>query len=159
MYSVFILSSISFIALAASGGQMPLSALDGTGQMFLGGAGSPGAGFRQSLFLNRPTLLPLATGAGMGLVNHPRASPSHGGRGASPDSCSISPCSSPASFCSLGEASPPPLGRAMAEWHPHQPAALEGSRRGSRNTKNKTRLFNQSHLSLPSIALLCSLSH
>ncbi|XP_065142566.1 POU domain, class 2, transcription factor 2 isoform X2 [Paramisgurnus dabryanus] len=102
-------------ALAASGGQMPLSALDGSGQMFLGGAGGPGAGLRQSLFLNRPTLLPLATGAGMGLVNHPRASPSHGGRGASPDSCSISPCSSPASFCSLGDASPPPLGGAMAE--------------------------------------------
>nr|XP_055076369.1 LOW QUALITY PROTEIN: POU domain, class 2, transcription factor 2 [Misgurnus anguillicaudatus] len=102
-------------ALAASGGQMPLSALDGSGQMFLGEPEVQGAGLRQSLFLNRPTLLPLATGAGMGLVNHPRASPPHGGRGASPDSCSISPCSSPASFCSLGDASPPPLGGAMAE--------------------------------------------
>ncbi|XP_056335915.1 POU domain, class 2, transcription factor 2 isoform X3 [Danio aesculapii] len=96
-------------ALAASGGQMSISALDGSGQMFLGGAGGPGAGLRQSLFLNRPTLLPLARGAGMGLMG-PRASPPPG-----PDSCSISPCSSPASFCSLGEASPPHLGGAMAE--------------------------------------------
>ncbi|KAG1946716.1 POU domain, class 2, transcription factor [Pimephales promelas] len=102
-------------ALAASGGQIPISALEGGGQMFLGGAGCPGAGLRQSLFLNRPTLLPLARSAGMGLVGHPRASPPSGVRGASPDSCSISPCSSPASFCSLGDASPPPLGGAMAE--------------------------------------------
>ncbi|XP_059365035.1 POU domain, class 2, transcription factor 2-like isoform X4 [Carassius carassius] len=100
-------------ALAASGGQMSISALDGSGQMFLGGAGGPG--LRQSLFLNRPTLLPLARSAGMGLVGTPRASPLPGASGTSPDSCSVSPCSSPASFCSLGEASPPPLGRAMAE--------------------------------------------
>uniref|UniRef100_A0A8C2E7U7 POU domain protein n=1 Tax=Cyprinus carpio TaxID=7962 RepID=A0A8C2E7U7_CYPCA len=102
-------------ALAASGGQMSISALEGSGQMFLGGAGGPGAGFRQSLFLNRPTLLPLARSAGMGLVGTPRASPLPGASGTSPDSCSVSPCSSPASFCSLGDASPPPLGGAMAE--------------------------------------------
>ncbi|XDV33980.1 hypothetical protein PO909_004205 [Leuciscus waleckii] len=102
-------------ALAASGGQIPISALEGSGQMFLGGAGCPGAGLRQSLFLNRPTLLPLARSAGMGVVGHPRASPPPGVRGPSPDSCSVSPCSSPASFCSLGDASPPPLGGAMAE--------------------------------------------
>ncbi|KAI2653165.1 POU domain, class 2, transcription factor 2 [Labeo rohita] len=102
-------------ALAASGGQMPISALEGSGQMFLGGAGGPGAGLRPSLFLNRPTLLPLARSAGMGLVGTPRASPPPGASGTSPDSCSVSPCSSPASFCSLGDASPPPLGGAMAE--------------------------------------------
>ncbi|KTF91173.1 hypothetical protein cypCar_00023056 [Cyprinus carpio] len=102
-------------ALAASGGQMSISALEGSGQMFLGGAGGPGAGFRQSLFLNRPTLLPLARSAGMGLVGTPRASPLPGASGTSPDSCSVSPCSSPASFCSLGDASPPRLGGAMAE--------------------------------------------
>ncbi|XP_026104984.1 POU domain, class 2, transcription factor 2-like isoform X1 [Carassius auratus] len=102
-------------ALAASGGQMSISALEGSGQMFLGGAGGPGAGLRQSLFLNRPTLLPLARSASMGLVGTPRASPLPGASGTSPDSCSVSPCSSPASFCSLGEASPPPLGGAMAE--------------------------------------------
>ncbi|XP_059411709.1 POU domain, class 2, transcription factor 2 isoform X6 [Carassius carassius] len=102
-------------ALAASGGQMPISALEGSGQMFLGGAGGPGAGLRPSLFLNHPTLLPLARSAGMGLLGTPRASPPPGASGTSPDSCSISPCSSPASFCSLGDASPPPLGGAMAE--------------------------------------------
>ncbi|XP_043092165.1 POU domain, class 2, transcription factor 2 isoform X4 [Puntigrus tetrazona] len=102
-------------ALAASGGQMPISALEGSGQMFLGGAGGPGAGLRPSLFLNRPTLLPLARSAGMGLVGTPRASPPPGASGTSPDSCSVSPCSSPASFCSLGDASPPHLGGAMAE--------------------------------------------
>ncbi|XP_016092324.1 POU domain, class 2, transcription factor 2-like [Sinocyclocheilus grahami] len=102
-------------ALAASGGQMPISALEGGGQLFLGGAGGPGAGLRPSLFLNHPTLLPLARSAGMGLVGTPRASPLPGASGTSPDSCSVSPCSSPASFCSLGEASPPSLGGAMAE--------------------------------------------
>ncbi|XP_051992465.1 POU domain, class 2, transcription factor 2 [Xyrauchen texanus] len=102
-------------ALAASGGQIPISALESSGQMFLGGAGGPGTGLRPSLFLNLPTLLPLATGAGMGLVSTSRASPNPGASGVSPDSCSISPCSSPASFCSLGEASPPHLGGAMAE--------------------------------------------
>ncbi|XP_016313098.1 POU domain, class 2, transcription factor 2-like [Sinocyclocheilus anshuiensis] len=102
-------------ALAASGGQMPISALEGGGQLFLGGAGGPGAGLRPSLFLNHPTLLPLARSAGMGLVGTPRASPLPGASGTSPDSCSVSPCSSPASFCSLGEASPPTLGGAMAE--------------------------------------------
>ncbi len=141
---------------------MPISALEGSGQMFLGGAGGPGAGLRQSLFLNRPTLLPLARSAGMGLVCAPRASPPPGASGTSPDSCSISPCSSPASFCSLGNASPPHLGGAMAEWRPHQPATVEGSQRGRRKKTDKTRLFNQSHLSLPpflSCALSLSLSH
>ncbi|XP_072531625.1 POU domain, class 2, transcription factor 2 isoform X3 [Salminus brasiliensis] len=102
-------------ALAASGGQMPITALEGSGQMFLGGAGCPGAGLRHSLFLNRPTLLPMATGASMGLVSVARASPPPSMSRMSPDSCSASPCSSPASFCSFSEASPPPLGGAMAE--------------------------------------------
>ncbi|KAI4898303.1 hypothetical protein NFI96_033508 [Prochilodus magdalenae] len=102
-------------ALAASGGQMSITALEGSGQMFLGGAGGPGAGLRHSLFLNRPTLLPMAAGASMGLVSAPRLSPPPSASRMSPDSCSASPCSSPASFCSFSEASPPPLGGAMAE--------------------------------------------
>ncbi|XP_076157103.1 POU domain, class 2, transcription factor 2 [Alosa pseudoharengus] len=102
-------------ALAASGGQMSLSALEG-GQMLLGGAGGHGGGLRTSLFLNRPTLLQMPTGAGMGLVSASRASPPPSGSGVSPASCSASPCSSPASFCSFSEASSPaPLGGAMAE--------------------------------------------
>ncbi|KAJ8000067.1 hypothetical protein DPEC_G00201000 [Dallia pectoralis] len=91
-------------ALAASGGQLPISSLEASGQMILGGAG-----VRPSLFLNRPTLLPMASHqAGMGLVGCPRGpSPPPGTSGMNVDSCSASPCSSPASFCSFGDASPP----------------------------------------------------
>ncbi|XP_055732240.1 POU domain, class 2, transcription factor 2-like isoform X2 [Salvelinus fontinalis] len=99
-------------ALAASGGQLPISSLEAGGQMILGGAG-----VRPSLFLNRHTLLPMASHqAGVGLVGGLRgASPPPGASGMDVDSCSASPCSSPASFGSFSEASPPPLGGAMAE--------------------------------------------
>ncbi|XP_008287596.1 POU domain, class 2, transcription factor 2, partial [Stegastes partitus] len=120
-------------ALAASSGQLPISSLDGAaGHMLLGGPGGP-ASLRPSLFLNRPTLLPMVTGSmatgstpAMGLVSSvcgPRPSfsqspPAGTSSLMSPTSCpeeSASPCSSPASFCSFSEASPPPLGGAMAE--------------------------------------------
>ncbi|XP_071356747.1 POU domain, class 2, transcription factor 2 isoform X2 [Trachinotus anak] len=126
-------------ALAASSGQLPISSLEGgAGHMLLGGPGGHAVppSLRPSLFLNRPTLLPMVTGSmvtastpAMGLV-----SSSSGGCGLrpsfsqtqppgasdlmSPTSCpeeSVSPCSSPTSFCSFSEASPPPLGGAMAE--------------------------------------------
>ncbi|XP_045082299.1 POU domain, class 2, transcription factor 2-like isoform X2 [Coregonus clupeaformis] len=99
-------------ALAASGGQLPISSLEAGGQMILSGAG-----VRPSLFFNRHTLLPMASPqAGVGLVGSPRgASPPPGASGMDVDSCSASPCSSPGSFCSFSEASPPPLGGAMAE--------------------------------------------
>ncbi|XP_071223676.1 POU domain, class 2, transcription factor 2-like isoform X2 [Salvelinus alpinus] len=99
-------------ALAASGGQLPISSLEAGGQMILGGAG-----VRPSPFLNRHTLLPMASHqAGVGLVGGPRgASPPPGASGMDVDSCSASPCSSTASFGSFSEASPPPLGGAMAE--------------------------------------------
>ncbi|XP_071772480.2 uncharacterized protein pou2f2a [Centroberyx gerrardi] len=115
-------------ALAASGGQLPISSLEvGAGHMLLGGAPPS---LRPSLFLNRPTLLPMATGSmaaasapPMGLVGAPRPAlsrspPPGAGDLMSPTSCpedSASPCSSPASFCSFSEASPPPLGGTMAE--------------------------------------------
>ncbi|XP_046875913.1 POU domain, class 2, transcription factor 2 [Hypomesus transpacificus] len=106
-------------ALAASGGQLSISSLDTSGQMILGAApGGPGGGsLRPSLFLNRPTLMPMAAGAaGMGLVSGLRESPPPGASGMSlGESLSPSPCSSPASFCSFSEASPPPLDGAMAE--------------------------------------------
>ncbi|XP_028453528.1 POU domain, class 2, transcription factor 2 [Perca flavescens] len=127
-------------ALAASSGQLPISSLEGgAAHLLLGGPGGPAVppSLRPSLFLNRSTLLPMVTGSmatastpAMGLV-----SGSRGGSGGprlsfsqspppgvsnlmSPTSCpeeSASPCSSPASFCSFSEASPPPLGGAMAE--------------------------------------------
>nr|XP_020474168.1 POU domain, class 2, transcription factor 2-like [Monopterus albus] len=126
-------------ALAASSGQLPMSSLDGgTGHMLLGGPGGPAVppSLRSSLFLNRPTLLPMVTGSmvttstpTMGLVSSSGSgcssrpsfsqSPPPGASDLmSPTSCpeeSASPCSSPASFCSFSEASPPPLGGAMAE--------------------------------------------
>ncbi|XP_022599788.1 POU domain, class 2, transcription factor 2-like [Seriola dumerili] len=122
-------------ALAASTGQLPISSLEGgAGHMLLGGPGGPPS-LRPSLFLNRPTLLPMVTGSmatastpAMGLVSSsggggcgPRPSFSQSqppGDLMSPTSCpeeSASPCSSPTSFCSFSEASPPPLGGAMAE--------------------------------------------
>uniref|UniRef100_A0A8D3DQ66 POU domain protein n=1 Tax=Scophthalmus maximus TaxID=52904 RepID=A0A8D3DQ66_SCOMX len=123
-------------ALAASGGQLPITSLDGSAvhNMLLGGSGVPPS-LRSSLFLNRPTLLPMVTSSmvtastpSLGLVSSsaggvPRPSFSQSpqpGAGdlMSPTSCpeeSASPCSSPASFCSFSEASPPPLGGAMAE--------------------------------------------
>ncbi|KAM9383952.1 uncharacterized protein pou2f2a [Pholidichthys leucotaenia] len=127
-------------ALAASGGQLPISSLEGgAGHMLLGGHGGPPVppSLRPSLFLNRPTLLPMVTGSmattstpAMVMVSSsgavgcaPRLSYSHSPSAGtsnlmSPTSCpeeSASPCSSPASFCSFSEASPPPLGGTMAE--------------------------------------------
>uniref|UniRef100_UPI0037E80710 POU domain, class 2, transcription factor 2 n=1 Tax=Semicossyphus pulcher TaxID=241346 RepID=UPI0037E80710 len=127
-------------ALAASGGQLPISGLEaGAGHMLLGGHGGPAVppSLCQSLFLNRPTLLPMVTGSMATASTHTIGMVSGSGIGAcgprlsfsqtpppgasdlmSPTSCpeeSASPCSSPASFCSFSEASPPPLGGAMAE--------------------------------------------
>ncbi|XP_058260292.1 POU domain, class 2, transcription factor 2 isoform X2 [Hemibagrus wyckioides] len=102
-------------ALAVRGGQMSISALESGGQMFLGGATAPGVGLCSSLFLNRPTLLSMATGTSTGLANAARACSPSSASHMSPDSCSASLCSSPASYCSFSEASPPPLGGAMAE--------------------------------------------
>lgn len=125
-------------ALAASSGQLPISSLEGAaGHMLLGGpGGAVPPSLRPSLFLNRPTLLPMVTGS-MATASTPAIGLVSGGGGCgprppfsqspppgtsdlmSPTSCpeeSASPCSSPASFCSFSEASPPPLGGAMAEW-------------------------------------------
>ncbi|XP_019729764.1 POU domain, class 2, transcription factor 2-like isoform X2 [Hippocampus comes] len=122
-------------ALAASGGQLSIMEA-GAGHMILsGGPGGLPASMRPSLFLNRPTLLPMATGSismatasppTMGLVSGPaggaprlafaQSPPASAAHLLGPPSCpDDSPCSSPASFCSFSEASPPPLGGAMAE--------------------------------------------
>uniref|UniRef100_A0A3B5M3G0 POU domain protein n=1 Tax=Xiphophorus couchianus TaxID=32473 RepID=A0A3B5M3G0_9TELE len=124
---------LATMQLAASGGQLPISSLEGApGHMFLSGHGghSVPASLRPSLFLNRPGLLPMVTcstptsSMPMGLVScgprpsYCQSSPSGTSNLMSPTSCpeeSVSPCSSPASFCSFSEASPPPLGGAMAE--------------------------------------------
>ncbi|KAI9540602.1 hypothetical protein NQZ68_039239 [Dissostichus eleginoides] len=127
------------LSLVSSSGQLPITSLDGgAAHMLMGGPGGTGVppSLRSSLFLNHPALLPMVTGsmATASTTAMSLASSSSGGGGPrlpfpqspppgtsslmSPTTCheeSASPCSSPASFCSFSEASPPPLGGAMAE--------------------------------------------
>ncbi|XP_065117195.1 POU domain, class 2, transcription factor 2 isoform X3 [Paramisgurnus dabryanus] len=89
-------------ALAASGGQLPISSLEGSSKVLMGGSGAQGAGLPSSLFLNHTSLLPMATGTGMGLGGSAMAQaaktsfPFTGGM-------SLSPCSSPTSSCSSSD--------------------------------------------------------
>lgn len=142
---------------------MPISALESSGQMFLGGATAPGVGLCSSLFLNRPTLLPMPTGTSTApvLISAAHAcSPSSASR-MSPDSCSASLCSSPASYCSFSEASPPPLGGTMAEWHLQQDTftCWRGGVKCSWDKHKKTLPFQVKPSLTPSISLLHSLSN
>ncbi|XP_051812852.1 POU domain, class 2, transcription factor 2 isoform X3 [Acanthochromis polyacanthus] len=109
-------------ALAASGGQLPLSTLEGASKVMLGASGGQGGGLPSSLFLNHPALLHMGQNPGAGLVSaavakvsHPSPFPSVSS--ISPTPCSPSPCSSPASSCSSSEMahSPPSLGGAKIE--------------------------------------------
>ncbi|XP_035287393.1 POU domain, class 2, transcription factor 2-like isoform X2 [Anguilla anguilla] len=112
-------------ALAASGGQLPISSLEGGGAVMLGGTGgSAGGGLPSSLFLNHSSILPLTPGSGMGLVGASMAKaapapslPPIGSVSVSPGSCSPASCLSPASSCSFSEAghSPLDLGGPQAE--------------------------------------------
>ncbi|XP_032413444.1 POU domain, class 2, transcription factor 2 isoform X5 [Xiphophorus hellerii] len=95
-------------ALAASGGQLPLSTLEGGSKVMLGSSGGQGGGLPSSLFLNHPTLLHMGQNPGVGLVSAAIAKvsqPSHfpSASSISPTPCSPSPCSSPASSCSSSE--------------------------------------------------------
>lgn len=143
-------------ALAVRGGQMPISALESSGQMFLGGATAQGVGLCSSLFLNRPTLIPMVTGTSTGLVSMARAcSPSSASR-MSPDSCSASLCSSPASYCSFSEPSSPPVGGAIAEWHLLGPVTHW---RGGFRCSGDNLSFQEKPSFTPYISLPHSLSH
>ncbi|KAJ8287750.1 hypothetical protein COCON_G00004090, partial [Conger conger] len=109
-------------ALAVSGGQLPISSLEGGSKVLLGSAGGSGGSLPSSLFLNHSALLPLAQGPGVGLVGSAvakatKATPFPAASSMSPASCSPSSCSSPASSCSSIEAlhSPPTLGGAKTE--------------------------------------------
>ncbi|XP_061145658.1 POU class 2 homeobox 2a isoform X2 [Syngnathus typhle] len=92
-------------ALAARGGQLPLSSLEGGGKMMLGASGGQGGGLAASLFLNHPALLHMGQSLGAGLLNAAsRPSPFvPSASSISPTLCSPSPCSSPASSCSSSE--------------------------------------------------------
>ncbi|XP_056142610.1 POU domain, class 2, transcription factor 2 [Lampris incognitus] len=106
-------------ALAASGGQLPLSSLEGGSKVLLGGSGGQGGRLPSSLFLNHPALLHMGQNPGAGLVSAAvaKASPFPSASSISPTPCSPSPCSSPASSCSSSEMahSPPSLGGAKIE--------------------------------------------
>ncbi|XP_074539275.1 POU domain, class 2, transcription factor 2 isoform X2 [Halichoeres trimaculatus] len=109
-------------ALAASGGQLPLSSLEGGSKVLLGASGGQTGGLPSSLFLNHPALLHLGQNPGAGLLSAAVAkasqpSPFPSASSISPTPCSPSPCSSPASSCSSSEMahSPPSLGGAKIE--------------------------------------------
>ncbi|XP_061633042.1 POU class 2 homeobox 2a isoform X2 [Phyllopteryx taeniolatus] len=96
-------------ALAASGGQLPLSSLEGGGKLMLGASGGQGGGLASSLFLNHPALLHMGQSPGAGLLSAVAAKASRpspfapSASSISPTLCSPSPCSSPASSCSSSE--------------------------------------------------------
>ncbi|XP_064863800.1 POU domain, class 2, transcription factor 2-like isoform X5 [Oncorhynchus nerka] len=109
-------------ALAASGGQLPLSSLEGGSKVLLGGAGGQGGGLQSSFFLNHPAFLHMGHNPGAGLVSAAVAkasqpSPFPSTSSISPTPCSPSPCSSPASSCDFDELahSPSSLGGAKIE--------------------------------------------
>lgn len=109
-------------ALAASGGQLPLSSLEGGSKVMLGASGGQGGGLPSSLFLNHPALLHMGQNPGAGLISAAvakasQSSPFPLASSISPTPCSPSPCSSPASSCSSSEMahSPSSLGGAKIE--------------------------------------------
>ncbi|XP_028327176.1 POU domain, class 2, transcription factor 2 isoform X2 [Gouania willdenowi] len=109
-------------ALAASGGQLPLSTLEGASKVMLGASGGQAGGLPSSLFLNHPALLHMGQNPGAGLVSAAvakvtQASHFPSASSISPTPCSPSPCSSPASSCSSIEMvhSPSSLGGAKIE--------------------------------------------
>lgn len=121
---MFVSNTVSFTALAASGGQLPISSLEGSSKVLIGSSGGQGAGFPSSLFLNHSSLLPMATGTGMGLGSSALAKTSFPVTGG----MSPSPCSSPISSCSSGELlhSPHSIGGAKIEWRCPRPITWGG---------------------------------
>uniref|UniRef100_A0A671WFP0 POU domain protein n=1 Tax=Sparus aurata TaxID=8175 RepID=A0A671WFP0_SPAAU len=114
--------SQALLALAASGGQLPLSSLEGASKVMLGASAGQGGGLPSSLFLNHPALLHMGQNPGAGLISAAVAkasqqSPFPSASSISPTPCSPSPCSSPVSSCSSSEMahSPPSLGGAKIE--------------------------------------------
>ncbi|XP_040021664.2 POU domain, class 2, transcription factor 2 isoform X2 [Gasterosteus aculeatus] len=112
----------ALLALAASGGQLPLSSLEGASKMILGTSGGQGGCLASSLFLNHPAFLHMGQNPGAGLISAALAKASQASHfpsasSISPTPCSPSPCSSPASSCSSSEMahSPPSLGGAKIE--------------------------------------------
>lgn len=145
------LTSLSFLcpsALAASGGQLPLSSLEGASKVMLGASGGQAGSLASSLFLNHPALLHMGQNPGAGLVSAAVAkasqpSPFPSASSISPTPCSPSPCSSPASSCSSSEMahSPPSLGGAKIEW-PRQGPIREEEEGGNENLAFHTKAIS-----------------
>ncbi|XP_060726668.1 POU class 2 homeobox 2a isoform X5 [Tachysurus vachellii] len=87
-------------ALAASGGQTTISSLEGGSKVLIGGSGGQRSGLPSSLFLNHPSLLPMAAGTALGFGS---SIISKSGRPLFPGGLSPSPCSSPDSSCSSSD--------------------------------------------------------
>lgn len=97
---IWLICLLLLSALAASGGQTTISSLEGGSKVLIGGSGGQRSGLPSSLFLNHPSLLPLAAGTALGLGN---SIVSKSGRPLFPDGMSPSPCSSPDSSCSSSD--------------------------------------------------------
>lgn len=150
------LSSFPPLALAASGGQLPLSSLEGGSKVMLGASGGQGGGLPSSLFLNH-SFLHMGQNPGAGLISAAVAkasqpSPFPSASSISPTPCSPSPCSSPASSCSSSEMahSPPSLGGAKIEW-PRQGPIREEEEGGNENLAFHTKAISFSLLRSSSV--------
>lgn len=153
----------SSTALAVSGGQLPISSLEGGSKVLLGGAGGTGGGLPSSLFLNHSALLPMGPGASVGLVSAAVAKATKhtsfpATSSMSPTSCSPSSCSSSASSCSSSEVahSPSALGGAKTEWR--SPWANHKGGGEGRGGSTKPRLSTKAIFLSPSISCFHSLS-
>ncbi|XP_049336680.1 POU domain, class 2, transcription factor 2 isoform X2 [Astyanax mexicanus] len=85
-------------ALAASGGQPPISSLESGSKVLMGACGGQRSGLPSSLYLNHPSLMSMATSLGLGNPATPKS-----GKAVFLGGMSPSPCSSPASSCSSSE--------------------------------------------------------
>lgn len=155
-FNLFLLS-FPLSALAASGGQLPLSSLEGGSKVMLGASGGQGGGLPSSLFLNHPALLHMGQNPGAGLISAAvakasQSSPFPSASSISPTPCSPSPCSSPASSCSSSEMahSPPSLGGAKFEW-PRQGPIREEEEGGNGNLAFHTKAISFSLLRSSSV--------
>ncbi|XP_066575526.1 POU domain, class 2, transcription factor 2 isoform X2 [Amia ocellicauda] len=119
-------------ALAASGGQLPISSLDGSGKLVLGGGGGASGGLPSSLFLNHGGLPLLGPGAGVGLVSAAVAKAAKAASlpAANPNPVAMSPASSSSSSSSLASSASSCCGSSSSSFSgdsAQSPSTLGGS--------------------------------
>uniref|UniRef100_A0A3P8WYV8 POU domain protein n=1 Tax=Cynoglossus semilaevis TaxID=244447 RepID=A0A3P8WYV8_CYNSE len=86
------------LATIQSGGQLPLSSLEGASKLMMGASGAHGGGLPSSFFLNHPALLHLSQNSSAGLVSAAVAKASHPSPFPSASSISPTPCAPPAKW-------------------------------------------------------------